>query len=114
MLSELQKVNFQGNISFIDGDSKKTVPKFFKENPDIYFDVITVDGDHSIGGAQKDLNNVIKRLKIGGILVFDDISSQEHPYLAKVWEKEIRDRSNFYTYEFGDVGLGVAIAIRKY
>ncbi len=112
--NELQKVNFQGNISFIDGDSKKTVPKFFKENPDIYFDVITVDGDHSIGGAQKDLNNVIKRLKIGGILVFDDISSQEHPYLAKVWEKEIQDRSNFYTYEFGDVGLGVAIAIRKY
>ena len=112
--AELKNVGYTGNISFIDGDSKKTVPKFFKDNENLFFDVITVDGDHSIGGATIDLNNVIKRLKIGGILVFDDITSQEHSYLAKVWQNTIKKRDNFYTYEFGDLGLGVAIAIRKY
>ncbi|RPF75040.1 MAG: class I SAM-dependent methyltransferase [Rickettsiales bacterium TMED289] len=111
---ELKKFGYVGNIDFINGDSKKTVPKFFKENEDLYFDVITVDGDHSLGGAKRDLNNVISRLKIGGILVFDDISSHEHSYLNKTWHKQIKKRKNFYTYEYTDLGLGIAIAIRKY
>jgi hypothetical protein len=87
---------------------------FFKENNDLFFDVITVDGDHSIGGATIDLNNVIPKLKIGGILVFDDISSQEHSYLSDVWNKQIKRRKDFYTFEYSDLGLGVAIAIKKY
>lgn len=111
---ELKKVGYKGKIEFVNGDSKKTVPSFFKSNKDLYFDVITVDGDHSIGGAKLDLNNVIKRLKVGGVLVFDDISSQEHPYLAKVWLKQIKNRKDFYTYEYDDLGLGVAIGIKKY
>jgi len=111
---ELTKVNFSGKLELIEGDSKKTIPSFFKKNKDLYFDVITVDGDHSIGGAVKDLKNVISRLKIGGILVFDDISSQEHPYLNSTWEKVIKRRDNFYSFEYSDLGLGVAIAIRKY
>ena len=112
--SELNKVGHRGNITFIDGDSKKTVPEFFKNNPDLFFDVITVDGDHSLKGATVDLKNVIKKLKVGGILVFDDISSHEHPYLFKVWKKVIMSRKDFYTWEFSDVGLGVAFAIKKY
>ena len=31
---------------------KETIPKFFK-NKDLFFDVITVDGDHSLGGAKE-------------------------------------------------------------
>ena len=112
--SELKKFNHNGKLVFIDGDSKYTVPSFFNSQKDLFFDVITVDGDHSLRGATIDLKNVIKRLKIGGILVFDDISSHEHPYLNGVWEKVIKSRKNFYTWEFRDVGLGVAFAIRKY
>ena len=112
--NELKKVGHTGNVEFIDGDSKKTIPKFFRDNPNIFFDVITVDGDHSLVGASKDLRNVKDHLKIGGILVFDDISSQEHPYLKKVWEREIKSLDNFYTWEFSDLGLGIAFAIRKY
>ena len=67
-----------------------------------------------MGGAKRDLNNVISRLKIGGILVFDDISSHEHSYLNKTWHKQIKNKKNFYTYEYTDLGLGIAIAIRKY
>ena len=54
------------------------------------------------------------KLKIGGILVFDDISSHEHSYLKNVWVKQVKNRKNFHTFEYGDLGLGVAIAIRKY
>ena len=114
VLNELKKVGHSGPVKFIDGDSKITVPKFFVENPNLYFDLITVDGDHSLNGAKTDLRNVRDRLKIGGILVFDDISSHEHPYLQKLWNREIKNKKNFYTCEFTNLGLGVAFAIRKY
>ncbi len=112
--TELSKFNYNGKLEFIDGDSKKTIPKFFKSNPDLYFDVVTVDGDHSIGGAARDLENVMTRIKIGGILVFDDISSQEHPYLNKLWSNTVKKKTNFASWEYTDIGLGVAFAIRKF
>jgi predicted O-methyltransferase YrrM len=112
--SEISKVGHSGNITFVNGDSKKTIPDFFQKNPNIFFDLITVDGDHSLKGAKVDLRNVIKKLKVGGILVFDDIASHEHPYLYDVWKKEIKSKERFYTWEYTDNGLGVAFAIRKY
>ena len=111
---ELEKVGFQGNANFINGDSKNTVPEFFKKNPDLFFDIITIDGDHSLRGAKKDIKNILPRLKIGGAIVFDDISSQEHSYLRKLWIKQIKNKDNYYSYEFTDIGLGIAVGIRKY
>ena len=114
VVKELDKFDHNGKIQFLNGDSKKTIPEFFLKNSNLYFDLITVDGDHSLLGASTDLRNVKNHLKIGGVLVFDDISSHEHPYLKKLWEKEIKSQNNFYTHEFTDLGLGVAFAIRKY
>jgi predicted O-methyltransferase YrrM len=114
VLNELQKVGHEGKVNFYDGNSRKTIPNFFQENPDLFFDVITVDGDHSLIGAKKDLKNVKNHLKIGGMLIFDDISSHEHPHLKKLWKKEIESKDNFYTWNFDDLGLGIAVAIRKY
>ena len=111
---ELDKFNFQGKVNFINGDSKTTVPNFFKENPNLFFDLITIDGDHSLKGAYRDIKNVLPRLKIGGAIVFDDISSHEHLYLKKLWTKEIKNKNNFYSYEFTDAGLGIAVGIKKY
>jgi predicted O-methyltransferase YrrM len=111
---ELENVGHKGDLLFVDGDSKKTVPRYFKQNPDKYFDLITVDGDHSRRGATIDLKNVIPRLKIGGFLVFDDISSPYHEYLKKVWERQVKNTQRFLTYEFTEVGLGVAFGIKKF
>ncbi len=111
---ELGKVGFIGKVNFINGDSKKTVPGYFKENPGQYFDVITVDGDHSRHGATVDLKNVITHLKIGGLLIFDDIVSHEHPHLISVWNNVIKKSGRFETFEYKGNGLGIAIGIRKY
>jgi len=110
----LRDFGHEGNIQFISGDSKKTVPSFFNANPDLYFDLITVDGDHRIKGAKIDIRNVVKRLKVGGMLVFDDLSSPHHPYLNNLWKKEIVSSSRYFSYEYEDVGLGIGIAVKRY
>lgn len=112
--TELERVGFQGKVEFLDGDSKQTVPQYVQAHPDTYFDLVTVDGDHSLEGARADLNNVIPRLKVGGALVFDDVSHQEHPYLGKLWDEFIARDLRFASWSFKEVGFGVAFAIRKY
>ncbi|NJR64470.1 MAG: hypothetical protein HC772_02710, partial [Leptolyngbyaceae cyanobacterium CRU_2_3] len=87
--AELKRQGHRGQMEFIDGDSHQTVPQFFDAHPDLRLDLITVDGDHSESGALDDLCNVIPRLAVGGVLVFDDIAHPEHPYLLHVWKQAI-------------------------
>ena len=112
--NELKKVGCRGEVNFIDGNSRQTVPQYFKDHPDAYFDLVTVDGDHSWGGAIADLRNVMPRIKVGGFLVFDDICSYEHPYLQKVWDREVVRNPRFASAHFNEVGLGVGFAMRRY
>ena len=111
---ELDKVGFKGTAQFINGDSHLTLNTFFNSNKDLFFDVITVDGDHSYYGAARDLIDVLPKLKIGGVLVFDDISNPRHFYLLKVWNKYVKSNERFSTYEFNELGYGIAYAIRQY
>ncbi|MDZ4279029.1 MAG: class I SAM-dependent methyltransferase, partial [Dehalococcoidia bacterium] len=46
--SELRAVGHEGPVELVAGDSRETVPAFLQQQPDLYFDVITVDGDHSV------------------------------------------------------------------
>ena len=112
--SELTKVGFKGQVDFISGNSHITVPKHFKKNPDLYFDIITVDGDHTYKGALQDLKTVIPRLKVGGFLLFDDICNPEHTYLRKIWDKITAHTDRFQTFAYEELGYGVALAIKKY
>ena len=111
--SEIKKTGYRGNLQLIVGDSHVTVPQYFQENPQAYFDLITVDGDHTIRGAQKDLETVVPRLKVGGLLIFDDICNPDHTYLRRVWRRVTADRVRFQTYEYDELGYGVAFAIKK-
>lgn len=112
--SEMTKLGHIGSRELISGDSHSTVPKYFHSHPDAFFDCITVDGDHSEEGAMADLLTVIPRLRIGGILVFDDIAHPQHLYLRRVWNQVIAKRPNFSTYEFTEIGYGVAFAVKMY
>jgi predicted O-methyltransferase YrrM len=107
---ELESVGHRGDVTLISGDSTKTVPDFLRKHPDLYFDLITVDGDHSLMGAAFDLANTLPRLKVGGIVVFDDIRWARQ--LITVWDRLVRRDNRFASWEFTDAGLGVAAAIR--
>lgn len=107
---ELRAIGHSGSVTLISGDSRKTVPAFLRQHPDLFFDLVTVDGDHSVLGAATDLANVLPRLKVGGIVVFDDISRV--PVLRRVWEKVVKRDSRYVSWEFTDAGYGVAAAIR--
>lgn len=109
---ELSRFGYRGDLKFINGNSHQTVPELFSSNPSLYFDMITVDGDHSAEGALKDLEDVEPRLKKGGVLVFDDISHPSHPELAGVWQSFVTARPYLKSFEYKDLGYGVAFAIK--
>ncbi|MDP3768083.1 MAG: class I SAM-dependent methyltransferase, partial [Dehalococcoidia bacterium] len=108
--SELRAVGHEGPVELVAGDSRETVPAFLQQQPDLYFDVITVDGDHSVMGAAADLANTLPRLKVGGVLVFDDVAAE--PPLQRVWERVVERDSRYASWTYTDSGAGVAVAIR--
>jgi hypothetical protein len=65
--------------TFLDGDSKVTVPALIDEG--VHVDMALVDGDHSHEGALADLRNVWQLIRVGGVIIFDDIIHPAHPYL---------------------------------
>jgi len=111
--AELKKHGHTGRLSFVNGNSHETLPQFFRQNPGLELDMITVDGDHSEQGALQDLEDVIPHLAIGGVLVFDDIAHPAHPFLLKVWKTAIGRHPELSSFEFVESGYGVAFAIRN-
>lgn len=110
---EIKKIGFAGKIEFVNGDSHLTLPAYFMDHPDAFFDLVTVDGDHSREGARQDLIDILPRIKVGGVLVFDDISHPLLPHLREVWNEIVAADFNFATWEYSELGFGVAIAIRR-
>jgi predicted O-methyltransferase YrrM len=103
-----------GVLELISGDSHAVLPELFASRRELSFDLVTVDGDHSKRGATQDLKDVLPRVRIGGALVFDDISHPAHPYLFGVWRDVVACDRRFSTWEFDDVGYGVAVALRRW
>jgi precorrin-6B methylase 2 len=46
-----------GHITLIEGDSTKTVPAFMEDHPDVYCDIISIDGAHHAKFPDTDLRN---------------------------------------------------------
>jgi len=111
--SEMNKVAPLAQVQLIDGNSHQTVPEFLKANSTTMFDLITVDGDHSEKGALQDLRDVLPRLSVGGVIVFDDIAHPQHPYLMKSWRKAVQQDGGLASYEFTELGYGIGFAVRK-
>lgn len=109
---EVKRHGSKGRIGFVNGDSHVVLPEFFKQRPEMKFDLITIDGDHSEAGAYRDLCDVAPQLRPGGVIVFDDISHPAHPYLLGVWRKFVAERSYLSSYEYVEQGYGVAFAVR--
>ncbi len=107
---ELVRAGHQGTATFVSGDSRSTVPKFLTGHPDLFFDMITVDGVKSIRGAAFDFAHTLPRLKIGGVVAYDDLPVK--PLLRRVWNRLVCDDDRFVSWEFLDGNMGVAGAVR--
>jgi hypothetical protein len=107
---ELKRVGHRGGVTLVSGNSRETLPAFLREHPTLYFDLITLDGDKSIAGAASDFASALPRLKVGGIVVFDDMPLK--PLLRRIWHKVICRDGRYTQWEFIDAGKGVAAAVR--
>ena len=132
VLSELGRVGFLGEVEFVSGNSHETLPAFLGNgNGEItadaklsnlakvrpaYFDMIVIDGDHSILGAYQDIWDLISYCEVGGVLVFDDINPDatyseirtelgDDPQgwrgLDRVWQEAMVEHPEFAHFEFG-------------
>jgi predicted O-methyltransferase YrrM len=113
---EMKKLGYQKEIHFFNGNSHQTVPEFFQKNPEMMFDLILVDGDHSDNGARDDLNNTMSRLNIGGILLFDDIvlNPNHGGHLDQVFRdiQQLYTNFEYHAYTVSEPGVGIAIRIK--
>jgi predicted O-methyltransferase YrrM len=112
--SEVAAAGHRGELELLTGDSHEVLPALFEERPELAFDLVTVDGDHSPRGAEQDLEDVLPRLRIGGALVFDDLRHPTHPELDAVWRGTVEARRGLSTWRFDDVGYGVGVAVRRW
>lgn len=97
------------SITFLDGDSAKTVPTLSKNQP---FDLILVDGDHDPEPARADLWNCWPLVSPGGFLVFDDIQSSQH--MMELWTYFIKNAPDVAENHIRvNKKFGVAVAIRQ-
>ena len=111
---ELATIGHHGPLELVSGDSHEVLPRLFAERPELAFDLVTVDGDHSDAGAARDLRDVLPRLRVGGALVFDDVRHASHPGLDEVWRRTVAADRRFSTWQFDDIGYGVAVAVRRW
>ncbi len=112
--AELAAVEHRGEAVFVDGNSHETLKRYFRDNPDEVFDLVSIDGDHSEAGATEDIRDVLPHLAIGGAIVLDDIGHPAHAELSRVWRQVIESEPRFSTWMFDGVGYGVGFALRKW
>lgn len=107
---ELARVGYVGELTLESGDSRQTLPAFLQRHPDLYFDMITIDGGKSISVAASDYAHALPRLKVGGIVVTDDLVL--FPVLRRIWDAAIEQDARFASWEFRESRYGVAAAVR--
>jgi hypothetical protein len=78
------------NFEFIEGDSITQIPKWIAEHSDQKetFDVVHVDGGHSIDCVTNDLTNAIELVKLGGLIIIDDTNIS---YINDLTDKYINE-----------------------
>ena len=81
----LNRLNYTGETRFMDGNSHEKLPQLIKEGAQ--FDLVTIDGDHSYEGGERDLIDGWQLVKSGGWIVFDDITHEQHGYLMDMTKK---------------------------
>ncbi|OZF47018.1 class I SAM-dependent methyltransferase [Rhodococcus sp. 14-1411-2a] len=96
--------HFPGRHTLIQGDSHTTIAAYAKEHPDMRFDVIFIDGDHSVEGARADLDDLRALATAESVVIMDDIT----PWLwfgegpTQAWQDAVEEGRILHTQYFRD------------
>jgi predicted O-methyltransferase YrrM len=102
---------FLNRHTLVLGDSTERIPIFSKNNPDLKFDIIFIDGGHDYNIAISDLINCRNLAHPNTIVIMDDIvkdNRQSAPYTigpTRAWNecisKNIIQEDNYYFFTHG-------------
>jgi hypothetical protein len=137
--AEIRELGHRGRLALASGDSHKLLPRLAKRGYPTWlqervgkaglrrrwpaeYDVITVDGDHTVAGARSDLQDVFPICAVGGMVVFDDLSYEgderslggqvSDESLGTVWKEFERSHPNFRFFNNVTDGCGTGLAFR--
>ena len=103
----LDDFNFAGQRTFLDGNSRETIPTLMPEKAEA-FDLVLVDGDHSYEGGMADLVNTWPLVRPGCCVVFHDILHPAHPDLMACFDAFVVKYGAIREVIDQDYGVGVA------
>jgi len=100
-----QLTPFNNRIEFIRKTSTEAITMFADES----LDVVYIDGNHEYTYVMEDLINYWKKLKVGGILIGDDVyelGENNSKNVTKIWD---RKRDIYESESFGVYGVHNAL-----
>lgn len=110
--SEAKKFKVEDRITIFEGDSREMIHKM----EDDYYDIVFIDGGHEYDIVKSDIENGYKKLKDGGIIVFDDFSGgidSYNQYNIKNVSKEILEKDT-YNFDGNLIHAGVVKAVHEF
>ena len=106
---QLREINYEGEVEFLDGDSRVLVPKLIGKQR---FDFILVDGSHDYNTADMDLHNAWKLVNKFGVVAMDDLKF--FPYLETLFDRFVnthKDCKMIYKITDKKNGIGVMMKV---
>ena len=103
----LSVVGYRGAVTFLDGDSAKTIPTLPR---DLAVDLALVDGNHTYEAALTDLTNVYPLVRASGTLLLDDINRDA---VARAWNEFRASHPLEFLFRIDDAADATTVTVKR-